>query len=714
MVAAPRNPADPGPTWTGVAPALADGFVGRPEIGRAAEAALVPGATVALVSDRAVAGHRNWRDASGKTQLAGWLGTSLWQAGTVHTVVWVTATSRASVLSTYAEAAVATGITPSGAGESVAARFAGWLRETERPWLVVLDDLADASLMERLWPQGPCGRVLITTTHPAALAGHPARILPVGQFSRREALTYLVGRITVDPDQRQGAIDLVADLDQEPLALALASAVIMGSELTCHDYREHFSRRREQMTGGADPPPAAIAWTLSADHAELLSPGTVHPLLVIAALLDGNAIPSAVFTTAAAREYAGAGSTAIQGALSALEQAGLISVIPAAPGPIIQVSWLVQAASRAAMAEASLSAATSAAADALLEVWPADDQPEWLARSMRSCAESLRRAAGDLLWENGCHEVLLRAGHSLEAARLTGPCAEYWSDLASVSARVLGRGHPATLTIQERQARASLAAGWQAEAVALYQLVRDDRAFRFGPDHPGTAEVSRGLGQALAAAGRLDDAVTVFEGAVSSYQRSLGADSIEVAAAREDLAAAHREAGRFADAIGLYQLSLGQREHAQGARHPDTMTTRQKLAETYLADGQAKAAISRYKKLVADREHVLGAGHLHTIAARGALGSAYHAAGRMASAIQLYEQTRAEYTRALGADHPDTLAACVNLARIYYSVGRHTDAENLLTDAVGRCERNLPPGDPLVHAARGVLANVIGGGREGT
>ncbi len=55
------------------------------------------------------------------------------------------------------------------------------------------------------------------------LGGRPARIVPVGPFSRREALSYLLGTLTADLDQRQGAIDLVAELGNEPLALAQAA-----------------------------------------------------------------------------------------------------------------------------------------------------------------------------------------------------------------------------------------------------------------------------------------------------------------------------------------------------------------------------------------------------------------------------------------------------------------------------------------------------------
>ena len=79
------------------------------------------------------------------------------QAGPVDVVIWVTATSRASVLSGYGEAAVALDLlSPEGDSrgdaDAVAARLIGWLQETARPWLVVLDDLAEAAMPDRLWP----------------------------------------------------------------------------------------------------------------------------------------------------------------------------------------------------------------------------------------------------------------------------------------------------------------------------------------------------------------------------------------------------------------------------------------------------------------------------------------------------------------------------------------------------------------------------------
>jgi hypothetical protein len=74
----------------------------------------------------------------------------------------------------------------------------------------------------------------------------------------------------------------------------------------------------------------------------------------------------------------------------------------------------------------------------------------------------------------------------------------------------------------------------------------------------------------------------------------------------------------------------------------------------------------------------------------------------------LYEESCASYQRVVGPDNPDTLARCANLASAYYSVGRLTDALTLLRDTLARCERILPPGDPLTVAVRESLTNLAG------
>jgi tetratricopeptide (TPR) repeat protein len=708
------------PLWSGTAPSLADGFISRPDSAPSLAGALNPGAAVALVPARG-ASAQDWRGSCGKTQLAVDFAGSLWQSRGVDLLVWVVATSRASVLSGFMEAAVATmGVDPEGDAESIAARFVSWLAETSRPWLVVLEDLSDAADLARLWPEGPAGRVLITTADSATLAGERrAPVLPVGAFDPREALSYLRGRLTADPDQRLGAIDLIEALDCEPLALAQASEVIATSALSCQDYRNYFLRRREQLAeaNGALPSAASVTWTISVGQADRLLPrGAVRSLLSFAALLDGHGIPAAVFTAPAAfRFFAadGAGGLAdaerVEHGLLILDRVGLLSVEQAATPQTVRMKPVIQAAVRAAMPAHSLDRTARGAADALLEVWPEDEQQAWLSADLRSCAAGLQQTAGDLLWAGGCHPLLLRAGRSQDSARLVGPAVMHWRKLAAASQKILAPNHPDALTIGRRLADAYLAAGQAAEAVPWFQWILVDQVGTVGPDHPDTIGAKRNLGHALIAAHQLPDALAVLSEAVSDHERALGAKHPGTLGARDELAAAHRAAGHFDDAIRLYRRTLADRERIQGSRHLDTLATRQHLADAYLAARRPKDAISHYKRVLADRERVLGPDHPGTITARGDLAAANLAAGRMAASVQLYEETCAAYIRLFGPDHPDTLARRANLANAYARVGWLSDAVTVLQDTLARCEHVLPPADPLTQTVREGLINITGG-----
>jgi tetratricopeptide (TPR) repeat protein len=707
------------PVRCGAVPPLADGFSARPETAPGFTSTLVPRATVALVPGGTTAQPKagSQGTAFGKTQLAVYAAESLIRSGGVDLLVWVVATSRASILSGLAEAAAATGSGHVGDAESAAASFVEWLGATSRPWLVVLDDLRHADDMDGLWPEGPAGRVLITAADPAVIpAGRRAALLPVPKFSAREALSYLMGRLTADPDQRLGAIDLVADLGCEPQALAQASAVIARSGLSCRDYRDVYAGRRAQLAeaGGTPGSATAVTWTLSVEHAERLSPGGgVQYVLALAALLDGHGIPGAVFTTPAVCRYLAPGRgvepDVAWGAMLSLERAGLVSIGPATAPSVVRMTSTLEAAVRAATPASLLDQVTRAAADALLEAWPDAEPQPWLATELRSSAISLWQATGDLLWAEGCHPLLVRAGQSMDDARLTGPAVTYWRKLTTTSDRIAGPGSRDTLMAGSRLAGALLAAGHAEEAVAWARWALAGRARVLGPDDPGTVATRTALGRAFLAAGQADAAATVLEAAAADCERVLGLKHPDTLAARQELASAYHKVGKAREAIQLYQHTLADRERIQGPRHPDTMTARQQLADAYLAEGRVKEAISQLKRVLGDRERTLGPDHLDTIMARGSLAAAYHSAGRMASALEFYEQAWEGYVRVLGADDPETLLGQVNLARAYYKVGRLGDAMRLLRDALERCERVLPPDAELIQTVRESLADIGGG-----
>src|SRR6202142_1006572 len=95
------------PVRSGALPPPVDGFSARPETAPGLKTALVPGTAVVLVPHQVLAGGaRSWLGSCGKTQLAVYIAESLWQSGEIDLLVWVSGTSRASVLTGYVEAAV--------------------------------------------------------------------------------------------------------------------------------------------------------------------------------------------------------------------------------------------------------------------------------------------------------------------------------------------------------------------------------------------------------------------------------------------------------------------------------------------------------------------------------------------------------------------------------------------------------------------------------
>ncbi len=724
--APPRGPAGavPGrPSWpvrSGTVPPLAAGYVDRTETAPDLAAALPAGTAVALAPARAVPGPadgpaaRDWLRSSGKTQLAAAFAESLWRSRGLDLLVWIQATSRAAVLSGYAAAtAAATGREQAISCESAAAQFLSWLGETSRSWLVVLDDLADPADLDGLWPAGPAGRTLVTCVDAAGVP-RGMQVLPVGLFNSREALGYVMERLSANPGQRLGAIDLVSVVGSEPVALTQASAAIASSTMSCHHYRDYFAGRRKQLTdlSGAPPSASAVTWTLSFERACQLAPGgSVQPLLALAAVLDGHGIPVTVLTAPAAAGYLAGGAAPAGGepareALAALDRVGLLTVATAAAPPVVRISPVLQAALRAAMPDGMLDQAARVAADALLQAWPEADSPGWPASGLRSCAAALRRVAGTRLWADGCHPVLLRAGESLDRVRLTGPAVDHWNDLVTTGGQLLAAGHPDTMLAGQRLAEAYLAAGRADDAVTWFQRLSDTQAAKLGPDHHEAIGLRLRLGHALVAARQFQRAIPVLERVASDSERVHGAEHAATLGARDELAAAYLAGGRHSDAIAAYRRTLADRERTQGARHPQTMTTRQGLAESCLAGGLAKEAVSAYKRVVADRERALGPSHLDTTRARYSLGAAYQRTGKTVAAERVYEQARVGFEQVLGPRHPDALRSRAELARVYVQLGRYGDARALLRDTVDHLGRVLPRGDPLITELREILADI--------
>ena len=723
------------PVRSGEVPPLADIHSPRPETGGGLVGNLGSGETVVLTPAANPGEHSPGKHSTstgtgtgtgstasaagtGKTQLAAAVARTLWETRAVDLLVWVTAISRDAIVTAYAQAfADIQAADQDDDPETAAARFLTWLAETGRPWLVVLDDLADPADMTGLWPQGAAGRVLVTTLRRGdALHGPGRRMVPVGPFTLREALAYLTARLHEDPGQRTEALDLATDLGCHPLALAQATALMTDTGVNCREYRLWFADRRKHLTGAApgDPPSTLeVTWSLSIERASQLLPADLAgAALALAAMMDPSGLPNAVLFSHAACSYitghyaTTADQAQVRDTVNNLHWLSLVTINPTSATRTAAVHAVVQALVLKNLPPAELARAARAAADALLESWPQHDAEQpLLAQALRDSTFILNGTAAELLWTPQGHDVLIRAGQSLDAARLRGAAIAYWRDMSAVSAKRLGPGHAQTLLICDHLVAAEGTGGQLGPAIGMHERTLADRERVLDPSHPETLTSYGSLAHAYQEAGRLDDAIALFERALADREWALGAGHPDTLAAREDLAHAYGGAGRLKDALPLYEQTLADWERSQGARHPDTLTARGNLANAYQQAGLAKEAIPLYERILADRERSQGRDHPDTLAARGNLASAYRSAGRLKNAIPQYERTVADRERILGADHRDTLTARGNLANAYYTARRVKDALPLYEQTLAGRERSQGRDHPDTLTARGNLAS---------
>ena len=697
---------------SGTVPPLADAYYPREQSGPGLASSIRPGETVVLIHGEETELMPATQGGTGKTQLAVEFTHVMWNARAVEILIWVSATSRESIVTGFAQAANTVDASqPDEGAESAAARFVSWLAHTRRPWALVIDDLAGLSDLEGLWPSGASGRLLITTRLPASAfedvadEGRELRVVPVSGLNRREALDYVTSRLTDHPDQRIEALDLGEDLDGLPLGLAQATAVMSARRQGCREYRAQLAERVPHMAAVPGVSAAVLGtWSLAAECAHELPPtGLAWPTLALAAMMDHHGIPGGVLTSPAACGYiAGRPSTAnaadqnmVRAAINNLAQAGLVTIDPVSPVRTVQMHASVQAAVRAYLPAADLEQVVLAAADALLETWPDGDAPPGagqlappqtgqaqLEQAMRDCAATLRACDGGLLWKPEAHPLLFRAGLSLEHGRLSEAAITYWKSMVATSTRLLGPAHANAVVARDRLAAAYEAAGRSADAISVFQTALIEREQNQGAEHPETIAARAHLAHAYQSAGRPADAISLYERTVADSARLLGPAHAVTMDARTRLAGTYQASAQPQEALAAYEALLADAERHLGAGHPTTLAARASLGAAYAAGGRVKDAIAQYQRALADQERMHGPDHPDTIAARASLASAFRAAGKPKDAITAYQRVVADRERLACPDHPDTIAARANLAYAFRSAGR-------LREAVPLYERTL-------------------------
>ena len=609
----------------------------------------------------------------GKTQLTAALAHRLWHDRQIDLAVWVTASSRESIVSSYARAgSEVLGVPESQIGQA-ADRFLSWLAEPHgRRWLIVLDDLENPEDLVGLWPPAvPTGRTVVTTRRQdAALAGHGRKIVEVGLFTHDESVRYLTAKLNGDQQRLCGAHELADLLGNLPLAMAQAGAYINDRALSCDDYITRFAGERRRLgdvlpecTALPDGHRATIAvtWSLSIDAADSLSPaGLSRPALELASLFDSNGIPEAIFRAPAAVQFAGGfrddptSADDARDALFCLQRLSLVNFDRTSG--MVRVHELVQRSVREMMSESHAASLAWVAADALIAIWPDTETDPAVGQMLRDHMAALRKHAGAYLWnaEQGAHQVLFTAGNSLDPSGHAAAAVDYYRVLTADLRSGLGERHPDTLTATNNWAWALGRAGNAGSALSMLQDIYATRRAVSGPEHVNTLAARHGIAVWQGIAGDHDGAVATLRELLQDYVRVLGPDHRDTLNTRRSLLDRTSEKAKPAETIAELSELVRDYQRALGHDHPETLELRANIATRHGRAGDATGAVKALEELLADCLRTLGPKSLQTSQTRHYLYNWQGLAGDAFGAMSQLVDLLAEYIETLGAEHEDT------------------------------------------------------------
>jgi hypothetical protein len=695
------------PTWpvlVGRPPLRADAFLERPVLRQAVNNAFAAGTSLMT---QVLAGDGG----TGKTQLAAAVFEQARRS--LDLAIWVNATTRASVLAAYAQAFATThphwSTRGTVDGDRAADAFLAWLANSDRSWIIVLDDVADPEDMRELWPVASpsraVGRVLVTTRRRDAAIAARGPIIDVDVFTPAESLVYLTEKLRRAPGLPYSALEeapeLAHDLGYLPLALAQAAAVIVNDAITCAHYRALLADRTRTLAEIFPGDPGASGdhytrtlantWSLAIDRADALPPrGLAKQVLALAAVLDPNGIPDAVLTgpaasthmatalgRATARLDAGDNDPRTSGsgpdesyvspgnarrALRNLHRLSLISHDPNGGVRAVRIHALAQRATLEGLDSSVRAQLVHAAANALLEIWPGIETDLSVGEALRGNADALASTDHGALWDPVPHAMLFRVGESLGQAGLIHEARAYYDALAATSADRVGRNHACALMARAQLAYWRGQAGDLAGALEATAKILADQLRALGPRHSDVLRTRGNMARWRGMAGEPGRAASEFSDLLWDSQAVLEPDHPDTLEIRNELAYWQGQAGNSVGAFNTVSEILEDRLRVLGPDHPQTLKTRANLAYWQGQSGHPAEAAASFARLLADQTQVLGADHPDTLNTRHNLARWRGQSGDPEGAVAESARLLDDRLRVLGPDHPDTLNTRANLA----------------------------------------------------
>ena len=537
---------------------------------------------------------------------------------------------------------------------------------SQRPWLLIYDNLEDKALY-RKWRALGSSHVLITSRQENW--GTLAEELRLACWSDEKGAEYLKERGVVG---EVGALEALSqDLGGLPLALSHAAAYLKGHPLEgIERYRALLAERLKAYPATDDYPHSVYATFVIAIESLQSQEGGAQALALLTyfAQMGPESVAIELIRSLLAS------FKLEEGAFNALNQASLVMV----EGGQVRMHRLV-----ALVTQEHFSELCAPAQEALLhwlEKLIDDKDPKHpdnrsfyeqitaLVRHLKEAEPQEEASQGALFLVRNCFATYLQylVGNYLEAGGL------YEQNLA-LAEESLSEVLPTALN---NLAGLYHAQGDYATALPLFERALAIREKALSPEHPSVATTLNNLAGLYEALGDYARALPLYERALAIREKALGPEHPSVATTLNNLALLYQDQGDYAKALPLHQRALAIREKALGPEHPDVAITLNNLALLYKAQGDYAKALPLYERALAIREKALGPEHPDVATTLNNLAGLYQNRGDYASALPLFERAVTILRNKLPKEHPNRIAGEENYARLRETIKGAFNAQN--------------------------------------
>jgi hypothetical protein len=508
------------------------------------------------------------------------------------------------------------------------------LGRLDDPWLLVLDNVADAAAVQALLPPAGQGHVMITSQ--ATNWPDPSVVVPVLPLVRGAAIMVLT-RLSLD-DDATAAEALANELAGLPLALIQAASFVRTNAIDLARYLRWYRERSADLHREGRPADyphtVATTWRLAIERLTT----NARTLLNLLAYYAPDAIP-------------------VQLLLASPDVGG------------IELAEVIQ----------PLLADELARSQAIGELhrydlaMPAASDTVAVHRLVQSVTRNqLRDDLTSHQWAEAAH-TLITAALPKPERRPAAATIAVWNALQPHLLALLAHlppDHPDTLTTRGRVAYWTWKAGAATRARDLFGELLSDMERLLGAEHRDTLATRASVANLTGWAGDPAQARDLLADLLPVRRRLLGEEHPDTLLNRNALAWWTGEAGDAVRARDLTAELLAVRERLSGVEHIDTLVERYNVAYWTGHAGDAVRARDMFADVVAERVRLLGEDHPITLDARrqqaiwiGQAGDAVRARDSIAALLPVM-------VRVVGADNTETLWCRHNLA---FWVGRSGD-----------------------------------------